>query len=471
MVEILTANPKSTTTDQQESKDALLSANETHSSGTLSKLQQEAQHLFNQQTDSHLGEAKPPAKTQWTVAINLAQDWGSFNRMDELKQVVNDTRGKDVSILVQASVADSGAQPHGPRQPTPYDRYDGAVGQERSESHHSTPTEQAKPKSPSGSGFHLDRYLIKDGQIQKLETVPSTGYATDVESFLKFTEQKAPSDKIAYINDSHGGGNIGLMGNVGDATVKEFKDAIQKGLAGSGHDHLDVLDFDACQMGQNGVLRNMQGVADHIIASTENESFRGPELMKPIEQILANPALTPDTLAEDIVDAQRQNPENDVRVETYSHYNMSQYKGFHDSLDSLGERLASVLQNPQSRTTLDGLIDASKRFGGWGDGPSDLQDFLTRVVDAIDTKKLPDPNGELKQTIQNVLQQEKKLVESYYGHGDYAKLGGISVFLPDSGDRTNGDATYKQELVGEENGGWTKFRLALKEPAQSTANH
>jgi hypothetical protein len=211
----------------------------------------------------------------------------------------------------------------------------------------------------------------------------------------------------------------------------------------------------------------MQGLADHVIASTENESFRGPELMKPIKQVLANPALSADTLAEDIIEAQRQNPANDIRVETHSHFNMSEYKGFHDSLDVLGDKLTSVLQNPQNRTTLDGLIDATKRFGGWGDGPSDLQDFMTRVVDAIDTKKLPDPNGDLKQAIQNVQQHEKKLVESYYGHADYAKLGGISVFLPDSGDRANGDATYKQELVGEENGGWTKFRLALKEPAKS----
>jgi hypothetical protein len=40
------------------------------------------------------------------------------------------------------------------------------------------------------------------------------------------------------------------------------------------------------------------------------------------------------------------------------------------------------------------------------------------------------------------------------------------VFLPDAGDRANGDSTYKAELVGEDKGGWTDFRMALKEPAK-----
>lgn len=467
MVENLSANAKST--DARESHDH--SAGETLS-GALAMLQEESQQLRFAKPASVEDLSKPLPKAQWTVAINIAQDWVTFKRMDELKKIVNDTKGKDVTILVQESLADSGATPHGPRPPMPYDRYDAATGQLTRKKDAAASTEQAKPGAQSNSassGYHLDRYLIRDGQIQKLETVPSTGYAADVESFVKFMEQKAPSDKIAYINDSHGGGNIGLMGNVGDASVKEFRDAVQKGLAGSGHDKLDILDFDACQMGQNGVLRNMQGLADHIIASTENESIRGPELMKPIQHVLANPGVSADSLAEDIIDAQRKNPANDIRVETNSHYDMSKYKGFHDSLDVLGDKLTTVLQNPASRTTLDGLIDATKRFGGWGDGPSDLQDFLNRVVDAIDSKKLPDPNGELKQAIKNLEKEEKKLVESYYGHGDYAKLGGISVFLPDAGDRANGDSTYKAELVGEEKGGWTNFRMALKEPATLSA--
>jgi hypothetical protein len=463
MVENLTASAKST--DAKEPHDH--SAKETTFTGALAMLQEESQQLRSKKPTSAEEASKPLPKAQWTVAINIAQDWVTFRRMDELKQIVNDTKGKNVSILVQESVSDS-ATPRAPRPASPFDRYDAATGQPARKKDVSTPTEQPKPgtQSKSPSGFHLDRYLIRDGQIQKLETVPSTSYAADVESFVKFMEKKAPSDKIAYINDSHGGGNIGLMGNVGDASVKEFREAVQKGLVGSGHSRLDILDFDACQMGQNGVLRNMQGLADHIIASTENESIRGPELMKPIQQVLANPTLSADSLAENIIDAQRKNPPNDVRVETNSHYDMSKYKGFHDSLDVLGDKLTTVLKDPASRMTLDKLIDDTKRFGGWGDGPSDLQDFLNRVVDAIDNTKLPDSNGELKQAIRNLEKEEKKLVESYYGHGDYAKLGGISVFLPDAGDRANGDEKYKEELVGEEKGGWTNFRMALKEPAK-----
>jgi hypothetical protein len=306
--------------------------------------------------------------------------------------------------------------------------------------------------------YHIDRYIIRDGEIKKIDSVNSKGVATDVQELLSFATSRFEGKRTALIIDSHGLGNRGLSADTGKSTVDDLVKAIKNGLGGKGK--LDLLDFDSCLMAQNGVLQRMQEVTGTVVASAETEGALGQDLVGPISKVADNLKMTPHDLAELMVETARQQkltkkpadrevieqvPEGFLRmgergregsesptvpIRTLAHFKVAHYNAYKQELDALGDALVEAIKNPRNRHTIDTIIESTPRYGSFARN-RDVKKFVESVLDAVADKKLEDPDDQLRIHGGKVLDAMKKLVVSYSGFDRYATRGGLSTYLPE----------------------------------------
>lgn len=127
-------------------------------------------------------------------------------------------------------------------------------------------------------------------------------------------------------------------------------------------------------------------------------------------------------------------------------------------VSTFGSQLCSAVESKEGRETIGKLIDETFFFEPQNAefGPQmannvkfDLQDFVRKVQSAIEKGDLKDPSGALKKSATELLSERSKLVRDFYGHGSYAKLGGVSVFLPTAWMRDPARAAEESVLSGE----------------------
>ncbi len=372
--------------------------------------------------------APPPKEKQadWTFAINFTTDFGDnqgvMSGMERLEEFAAKTKGSNVKIVAQAA----------------FPRDAEICG------------EDIQCFAPGSSKYRLDRYLLADGKLKFIDSVDSNGYAADVESLVKLTSKNYPGKRMGLIIDSHGSGNEGLLGDTGTAGVDEFVQAVQNGLKDSGHAKFDILDFDTCLMAQDGALGKISKVADQVVASAETESiYNAQNYLDPIAGLIKKPETDGFTLARQIVSETHKDMEFwkfegwMPAVQTLGHFNMRQYEQFKKNLDQFGEELVKSLNNPANRPVIEAAIDNSRKYGSSGHlmalmfgtsinqkNRTDLKDFTERVLSAIDSGEISDPDRTLKKAAYDVMSARGMFVDSYHGDGDYKAAGGISTFLP-----------------------------------------
>jgi hypothetical protein len=83
--------------------------------------------------------------------------------------------------------------------------------------------------------------------------------------------------------------------------VPELEKTLSQSLQGSGHAKLDLLDFDACLMGQSTVLDHMNSVADDVVASASYEKGSTQNLNAWLTDLLQNPEMDGEALGNTIV--------------------------------------------------------------------------------------------------------------------------------------------------------------------------
>lgn len=373
---------------------------------------------------SQAGAAVVPQQADWTIAIDLTTDFdddqGVHSRMKQLNEFAKKTKGTNITIVAQAAFADT-------------DEFDW-----------NGPVFRGDPK------YRLERYVIKDGRVANVGKADSKGYGGDLTDLLAYVCKNHPSKRTALIIDSHGTGNEGLHGDTGKVSVDAFVKAVQEGLKGSGHEKLDMLDFDTCLMAANGAMSRIRHVADQVVASAESESiYDGQNYLDPIARLSDKPDADGLTLARDIVTqthkdmelrtAKGWNPE----IDTLAHLNLRQYDDFSKSLNLFGDHLVEALKHRDNKIVIESAIDSSQKYGSSGSllislfgkenagkHRTDLKEFTEKILAAIDNGEIKDPNRILKHAAQDLLNKRSLLVDSYHGAGEYAKAGGISVFLP-----------------------------------------
>jgi len=368
------------------------------------------------------------AQTQWTVAINLAAN-GTFNAENlgaesqwrRLQQLAEQTRGVDVDLVVQLTTGEAG-----------------------------------KGASAPGEGANVQRFLVSNGEITEIHNGPSRGMAGDITDLLKAANEVSPSQHLALIQQSHGAGTDGVEGASGSATLSELTAAIKAGLEGSNHERLDLIDFNACSMGATSVVDQMGRVADHMVASPEVElgapdgAYDGQNIQHTLSQLLSNPNVTPAEFARNMVvqAAQGHNDGfNSSRQErgsgtpTLSHYDLQRLPEFNNSMNRFGEELAAaVSENPTNIEAIDRAIEGATvlprngvTMGGAPIETRDLTNFANNIINEIDSGKITDADGSLREAARSMLASQRDLQPHYHGssEGGYDRLGGLNAFLPD----------------------------------------
>lgn len=394
------------------------------------------ERTVNQSIQNKAPSAVP---VEWLMAINIAtKDFGKGDniqrRLDQLRDLADKTKDKPVAITVQVAHSDLQNQ-------------------------NSTAASVYKFFVPKP--YHVDRYVIHDGKMNKVESGNSQGYAGDVKELLSFSAKHFKPNKSAVLFDSHGSGNAGLSGDIGHTTLPEFTKGVDEGWP-KANGKIDVLDFDSCLMAQEGVLKALRPLASHVVASAETERALGQDLPKTVNTLIEHPELTPAEYAEAVVELARlqpmPKPKKEVRIKnfydllesfkiekgpdvpdriqvrTLAHFSLANYQHFRSRLDDYGDALADAIKDPKNRQTIDRMIENAPSYGDWfGEAGEckDIKSFVDSMFMAIDKGKLSDPDGRLRITGGRVLDAHKKLVVSYSGFDGFGARGGLSDFLPE----------------------------------------
>lgn len=381
-----------------------------------------------------VAKAKEAAAKQpeWTMAINLAaslgDQFGAVSKGQQLRDLAKETEGKPVTIVAQQVM-------HGE---------DGPV---------------------------VERFVIKDGKVTSMGQTPSEGFAQDLEALTAMAATDHPARRMGVVIQSHGNASDGMSGDNGAAPLGELTQALRDGLANSGRSRLDVLNFDACLMGQQEVLSAVRGLADHVVASPEVELANGSMLggkidgqptQEMLRALLATPEMDGEALARKSVELASQaarpfDVDEDGKADpdrapmnatpTLAHYSMAKVEGMSQAVDGLGSALREALKDPKNREAIAEIISRTPRFSaasaegeGVGLQQRDLKRFSEGLEAAIAQGKLADPSGKLKQAAKATLEALDALVTSYHGEeaGDnasgrpqnYREMGGLGVFMP-----------------------------------------
>ncbi|MNK85641.1 Clostripain family protein [compost metagenome] len=369
--------------------------------------------------------------TQWTMAVNLTTTleggFGAVPKAQELKDLAKETEGKPVTIVAQQIHLEE-------------------------------------------SGPVVERFVIKDGKVTTLGKRDSEGFAKDLESLTAWAAQDHPAKNMGVLIQSHGSAIDGMSGDNGEATLGEISEALSRGLKGSDRASLDVLDFDACLMGQQEVVNAMRGVAEHVIASSEVEwadqrtlggRVDGQPTQEILRSLIAHPEMDAKAFATKTIEqaAQATRPFGGERdgvadsggstmnaTPTLSHYAMAHADTMAEANDVLGSALAEALRDPASRKAIEDVISRTPRFYPGEDRTAvnrhqrDLKGFSEGIRAAIAEGKLKDPSGEIRKALSDSAKALSALVGSYFGTEEltsstmephkYAEMGGMGVFLP-----------------------------------------
>ena len=450
---------------------------------------------ISDRVEEHRTSNTTPSRQEWTLAIDLTTNGshqagdervhtGAEHQMQEIMRLAAETRGKPVTLVVQCIVNEPSERSTGntPASSTPE-----SSGRQDDRSGNTIPGEREGTRM-------LQRYIIRNGQVELLETRPPQGFNEDLKQLLSLATHNAPSEKLGLIIQSHGAGPRGLDGDTGSLSLPQLTDTVRQSLAGTGHGKLDLLDFDACSMGNASVMEQLGDVSQHVVASSEVErsfgqNVDGQNLSAVIHNLIERPKMDGKELGNEFVriadagtngDSSARDPANDGHsgTDTLAHYDLSALGEFHTALNSFGESLAASAQDPSTWAAILQALNHAPRVsaptaevaGRFIPQYRDLKLFAENIVAAIDhdTNHTIDRSGALRKAAAGFLAAQNKLVTTYHGEhiNGYNTMGGLSAFLPEPTTTTNIDRGQIDRVFAQQelpsNTGWNAFLELLK---------
>lgn len=319
--------------------------------------------------------------------------------------------------------------------------------------------------------YILERYEIKNGNIETLPSAPSEGSDKDIVSLEKFGLSRNPAKRVALIDNVHGRGNIGTHGEADHGPKledrildpKQLTDAIAEGLKDSGHTKLDLLDMDSCLMGQDGFLRLAKTVTNNLVASPEKEPSPAQNIGRIVSQLSSSTSENGQDLGREIVNEARQGAnigkDGTQGTKTLAYYNLNEMNTFDANLDKFAKDLSKYIEEPEkgydtaSKTkAVKEAFSEAKSYGETEEGKKDLDSILKNLPKEIKDDPI------LSDDIRKLLASEHKLIDSFFGdqQSGYSQLGGLSVYVPKKLATKNSDAKSEPELFQERQ---TKYSL------------
>lgn len=294
--------------------------------------------------------------------------------------------------------------------------------------------------------FNLRRYVIKDGRIDDLPAIHSRDTGKDITALLRYAGKEHPSDRLALIITSHGDGNWGLRGDNGELSMPDLADAIKDGLTGSGHDKLNLIDFDSCKMAQVGVAQRMAPLATDMVASPQivwaNLFAYGADFQNLnawISDLINKPNMSGEQLGETIIaEANRGSNTDKTRFKeegtpTLAHFNLKRFSVFQKSFQKFGQALAIAVDDKTNRQLMQsiisrvpgyasdgkelsgcGLTDIRDRQHALGTSVRDLDTFAYLIQSEVKAGSLHDKSGALKSAADELRASQSQLEQSWH---------------------------------------------------------
>jgi hypothetical protein len=384
--------------------------------------------------ESSLKQKNPGANDAgWTLAIDLAANLqlrdgsnaGATHQWERIQSLAESTRGKPINLLVKVA------------EPAPWVKNlpDG-------------PLLRVQEKHEVGT------YLINDGHIKLLSKEESRGAEADLNELLK--QAASRPGKLGLIIQSHGGGVDGLETDNGAIPLASLTESIEKSLTGTARSKLDLLDFDSCMMGQMEVLDRIAPLARQVLASSDVECAKpgimdGQNLKAALSDLISNPAMTANDLADDFVRRARNGANGLPEVQLYrhikggtdtlAHYDMGQLDQMDLAIDKLGQALSECAKNPADRDKIKEIFEKARPIPEpvvyvwpYKIEQKDLKQLTEALQENVLSGAIHDSAGQLTSALENVYTAQSKLVKSHYGDriSGLVSSGGLGIFAPDS---------------------------------------
>ncbi len=407
----------------------------------------------SRKADRHSTRAGDTAQTpnNWTVVVDLTTNlnyfkdnhtvhYGAENQKQQILKLAEQTKNTGVSFYVQA------------KNPTLL------IPDARS------------PGSYTGhSSTTLERYLIGNGQVQRLPDKPITGMANDLRSELADAAKLAPAKNYGLIMQSHGGGARGLGDGDDTLSLDQIQQSIKSGL-GQNNSKLSFLDFDSCLMSSVDDIHSSAKLTRAIVGSVETESARGPKadgqnLAAGLAALLHNSNMTGEQLANRFVDLANEGKndgpdptgKNATGTRTLSAIDTSQEPTFNHALNSFGSALATALQNVNQNREVKSIIASLPALPATDSAApsSSEQELLIKRIDNsmgapfVDPAEQRDPimlargiladqgitDANVRGSAQALITAGQALVTRTHGETGtphhYEQYSGITTFMPD----------------------------------------
>ena len=360
------------------------------------------------------------AKKEWTLAVALSATLpgddrkplgsGTENQLAQLKTMAKETEGHSVAFMVHA------------------ERTLGANGKPclNGKSGHSEKDGACVEAAADKHRAITERYFIHDGKVEKMPDVKYKTGADDLKALLQETGQKAPSEKVGLIIQSHGDGTGGIEMTKGHLSLDKTIDTIKAGLKGSGHEKLDILDYDSCVMGAAGVLGKTAAITKDVVASSaeegSNEDHDGQNLQTAVQALMANPQMTGREWGEKIVEQAKTgvNGEGEKNtVITLANFDISKHEDFVKGLDAFGAALQEVAGDPKNMKIIHQDVDLTDiPKSGLPNSVSqdrDLKSFAQNILDDIRSQRLNGDTKKLESSTNAFIDSINKYATAQYG--------------------------------------------------------
>jgi len=381
----------------------------------------------------------PPKTSQtatWTVAIDLAvnlKNRGEFGRMGgedkmaKLRYLKEASKHSPVKIVVQQIVDDR----HTP------------------------------------GGHRLKRFEISNGEVKPIGDQPSKNITSDLKDFLSYVSNNYKSDHLAVTINAHGLGDNGLSGDNGHSSLAQLQKAIHDGL---GNRKADVVNLDSCLMAQVGVLKAMEPVAQHLIASSDVEDtdhkdtnlVDGQNLNAWLLQLLYKPDMSAGDLSKAIIQEAENGSNDGVNLtsgtRTLAHFDLTKFDQFEHSLSKFGDTVVDAMKDPGNREAIPVAMELSPGFMIFGitGTPVSAEAYSNQLIgqkrdlngfgraleigvsDGLpinfsgNIQMISDPDGKLVSAVQDLRQRQNELEPEFHTSikSDIWRTQGLSIFMP-----------------------------------------
>ncbi len=257
--------------------------------------------------------------------------------------------------------------------------------------------------------------------------------------FIAWGVKNYPSDNVAVIIGSHGGGT---MGAAADDRSNDFmspqglRQAFAEAEKMTGK-KIDVLGFDCCLMANTEVAYELKDAASYIVASEESEGGAGwpyhnvlnDKALASLQQALAQKlTVSPEEFAKKIV-TDASNAQHDLP--TMSTVDTSKMDNLAKTIDGFAK---AIIDSKDSNGTLKTLARKSQNFSGF----KDISHFCRQIVDSPQIT-----DAKLKAEAQKVVEAIDEAVIANQASSQYPNGYGLQMEIPTNGSMSSGYANLQ----------------------------